>query len=693
MYISYEINGIYIDFFVDENGFLKLLNFSNNKVEESRFYSLDKKVYVPIQLQLTGFNQNSHHGNKYSGTSPADKLKYIEHKYYRNSSGDKLEFLIGYEDIYVRLNYQFYDEIKAVRAYSTVEVKENEYTLEYISSFHLLGISKFGTDSYDENIKLHIPHNTWHGEFQWRINSLKELGMSKVNSFSLKRITYGASGTWSTCGYISMGCIENTSKKEFTMWQVEHNGSWCFELSDMQDDVYFQVSGPTFNEGHFAKKLKPGIAFQTVPVAVSFGDTFEKCAVELTKYRRKIIRNCDDNDKSPVIFNDYMNCLMGDPTSEKLYPLIDAASEVGCKYFCIDAGWFADEMGNEMAWWKEVGLWQPSATRFPEGLVTVLEYISKRDMIPGLWLELEVMGIDCPLAKDWDDDCFFIRNNERIIDNGRFHLDFRNKKVIEHSNNVIDRLVNDYKIGYIKMDYNINGGIGTEIDADSFGDGLLKHNRAYLEWLDNIFTKYPDLVIENCGSGGMRMDYAMLSRHSIQSISDQMKYTQFSRMSAVSAASILPEQSAVWSYPMVGCDREEVVYNMINTMAQRIHQSGHLNVLSIESKNLVKEAIAVYSTYNEKIFKALPFWPNRFPKYCDEWITYGLEFDEYAIVAIWKQNASISEFSVSFEEYGYKNVECIYPSFSSKNEYQLLKGVFNISLEGKYTARLFKFTK
>lgn len=38
-----------------------------------------------------------------------------------------------------------------------------------------------------------------------------------------------------------------------------------------------------------------------------------------------------------VIFNDYMNCLWGHPTAEEEFPLIDAAAEAGCEYFCIDA--------------------------------------------------------------------------------------------------------------------------------------------------------------------------------------------------------------------------------------------------------------------------------------------------------------------------------------------------------------------
>ena len=72
-------------------------------------------------------------------------------------------------------------------------------------------------------------------------------------------------------------------------------------------------------------------------------------------------------------------------------------------------------------------------------------------------------------------------------------------------------MVGEYKVGYIKMDYNVDGLEGTEYLADSPGQGLLEHNRALLSWLDDVLARYPELTIENCGSGGGRMEYAMLS--------------------------------------------------------------------------------------------------------------------------------------------------------------------------------------
>ena len=100
------------------------------------------------------------------------------------------------------------------------------------------------------------------------------------------------------------------------------------------------------------------------------------------------------------------------------------------------------------------------------------------------------MGIKCPKADKVPDNWYFMRHGKRVFDRSRYQLDFRNPEVREHASAVIDRLVTEYGIGYIRMDYNIEPGIGTEVNADSAGDGLLEHNRAYLnglmEFLKNI---------------------------------------------------------------------------------------------------------------------------------------------------------------------------------------------------------------
>lgn len=453
--------------------------------------------------------------------------------------------------------------------------------------------------------------------------------------------------------------------------------------------MYLQLSGPSEIESHWCRVLKKGDSFESVPCAVGVATGgFDNAMGELTKYRRKIRRKNRDNEALGVIFNDYMNCLWGDPTTEKEMPLIDAAHEAGCEYFCIDAGWY-----DKGFWWDGVGQWRESRERFPNGMKEVTDYIRSKNMIPGAWLEIEVMGIKCPMVNEvCDDSWFFTRHGKRVHDRSRYQLDFRNPAVVAHANEVIDRLVTEYGIGYIKMDYNMEPGIGTEQDADSFGDGLLQHQRAYLNWLDGIFKKYPKLIIENCSSGGLRMDYAMLSRYSVQSTSDQDDYKRYCTIAANSPSAVCPEQSAIWSYPMTNGDREEVVFNMINAMLLRIHQSGHLGYIEPERKALVKEAIGVYKTIRNDIKEALPFWSLGTSHFADNWVSLGLRLENKAYLAVWRREGEEDEclLPIDFLKGKDAKISCIYPAFN-QNEFSFCKetGVAKVRLDKEYTARLF----
>ncbi|MFC5404251.1 glycoside hydrolase family 36 protein [Cohnella soli] len=687
-------NGISMIVEITEGGDVRLLHLSSLPADEGNLgIEEERRVRRIVELQVTGEDQNDHHASKYTGTMPGGRLKYVTHRDNRNDNGRKFEVVMEDGTTEVTVHYQFYDGISVIRSWTEVVNRgRNFLPLAYVSSFALTGIAKEGTGTWETKSRLHVPHNTWHGELQWRNHTLPELGLSAANAFSLKRLAYSKSGTWSSADFLPMGCYENTASGTVIGWQIEHNGSWHWEISDASpSQLYLQISGPTENENHWWKNVAPGESFVSVPAAIALVQgRFEQAIGELTRYRRVIRRRNEDNVKLPVIFNDYMNCLFADPTTEKTLPLVDAAAKAGCEYYCIDAGWYAD--GE----WSDVGLWQPSTRRFPGGFQEVLDYIRAKGLIPGLWLELEVMGIHCPLADQVPDEWFFMRHGKRAIDHGRYQLDYRNPEVIRYADEVIDRLVMEYKVGYIKMDYNINAGIGTEVDADSFGDGLLRHNRAYLAWLDRVFARYPDLVIENCGSGGMRMDYALLARHSVQSISDQTDYRKFAAISAASPTAVTPEQSAAWSYPLKEGDEEDVIFNMVNSMLMRIHQSGHLAEIQQDRFELIREGISYYKSIREQIPKALPFWPIGLPKHGDSWLSMGLHTVDKAYVAVWRLQGGSEEIRLPIDGFQGKvlTVRCGYPKREDCSWYwNQQEGVLTVTLPADFTARIFELHK
>jgi|HigsolmetaGSP11D_1036233.scaffolds.fasta_scaffold04654_3 alpha-galactosidase len=686
-------NGICLLLEATAQGDVRLLHFGPDEPEGVEDWPDKTRVkYRLIEVHASGENQDDHHGSKHTGTLPGKRLKLRGITDERNAQGRRLIFHLSDDQTGLNVHYhmQFFDGVPIVRIWSELcNAGKEPIGLEYVSTFALYGVDKEGSLHRNRKMRLHIPHHTWYGEAQWRSYRLSDLGLDHVNEFSMKRLPFSNTGTWSSSQFAPMGFLANEETGTGLVWQIEHNGSWHWEISDMADQLYIQLSGPTEAENHWWKSLKPGQSFVTVPAAVGAikGD-IGQAIMEMTRYRRLIRRENEDNQRLPVIFNDYMNCLFGDPTTGKLIPLIDAAAEAGCEYFCIDCGWYSDG-----EWWDGVGEWLPSSRRFPGGIEQVLQYIRSKGMVPGLWLEIEVMGIHCRLASRLPDHWFFMRHGKRVIDHGRYQLDFRNPDVREYADSIIDRLVNDYGVGYIKMDYNINAGIGTDQGADSAGDGLLEHNRAYLKWLDHVFARYPDLVIENCGSGGMRMDYALLSRHSIQSTSDQTDYVKNAVIAAASASLVTPEQAAVWSYPLRDGDREEVIMNMVNAMLLRIHQSGHLAELSPERLELVKEAIRCYKQIRCHIAEGLPVWPLGLPRFDDPWISFGIRHADKWLIAVWRMADSSSSCTLPLPELSGKDVRIrvAYPAIHDAEwTWEKEDGRLQIRFPNPHSARLFE---
>lgn len=150
-----------------------------------------------------------------------------------------------------------------MRSFAEVEnICTENIGLEYISSFCMYG---FGFE------KLWLCHNAWCRELEWRKYAPAELGYSHINEASTKRICISNTGTWSTKEFMPMGIIENTNESIF--WQIEQNGSWNFEISDIKNVNYLKLSGPSEQENGWWKNLKPKECFKTAAASVAFSDS------------------------------------------------------------------------------------------------------------------------------------------------------------------------------------------------------------------------------------------------------------------------------------------------------------------------------------------------------------------------------------------------------------------------------------
>lgn len=494
-------------------------------------------------------------------------------------------------------------------------------------------------------------YNDWLGEGRWSTEVLRgpyfpELAAHFTHHNPRGELAFTSTGTWSTGRNLPVAGLISPEDEVAWVWEIEHNGGWRWEIGEDHADGYFALSGPTDADHQWVEVLDPGDSFEAVPVTIAVASDFTGAIAELTQYRRSARRAHPDNRAMPVVFNDYMNTLNGDPTTQKLLPLIDVAAAAGAETFVIDAGWYDDNHD----WWDSVGEWKPSTNRFSRGLGEVIDHITSRGMTPGLWLEPEVVGVRSPVADSLPFDAFLSRHGERVVEQNRYHLDLRHPAAIAHLNEVIDRLVDDFGVGFFKLDYNINPGAGTDRATDSVGAGLLEHNRAHLAWIDSVLDRHPSLVLENCGSGAMRHDFAMLSRMQLQSTSDQQDFMKYPPIAAAAPLSMMPEQAASWAYPQPEMSLEEASFCLATGLLGRFYLSGYLNRMSQEQRDLVGEAVRANKELRSMIAEALPFWPLGLPEWDAPWTALGLATSTSRYITVWNRSEQEQEIDLQLPD-------------------------------------------
>jgi len=687
--LSFNDMHIYFEVLKDDSVRLLSLGLSHkNSLAEG-----EKGLYRPVEIQVLGEDQNGHHGLKNCETSFGISSKYVAHEIKEHPLGKELLLTTRSSSLEVKTHYLFCSSSHTLVEWNEVKnISEKDIRLEYVSSFLEYGLGKRGSEDPYKKLYFHTPHNSWHVEAQWERDSFRHLGLYNGNhNTNFKRIVLNNTGSWSTKEYLPMCVVEDAETNDFELIQIEETGSWHLEVADAVDTIYLAASGPTHFDNDWTFPLKPGESYIGSKASVSFGHSFEEVVQEITKYRRLIVRPSLDHKEMPVIYNDYMHCLWDKQSEDLVLPLVKSAKEAGADLFVMDAGWFA--LGS--TWWDILGVWEEEKGNWPHGLRYVCDKIHEAGMKVGLWIEIEAMGIDCPLYKKLPKDWFFQIDNEVVVEHHRAMLDFSNPEVYRYAMETMDRLITAYGLDYIKNDYNTDAGVGNDRYSSSFGEGLTRHYMAFVRWIEELLDKHPNLTLENCASGGSRMDYKLLSLCPIQSTSDQTDYRLYPYLAGNVLTAATPEQAAVWSYPNdvlhkdIVRSPESVALNMVNAMLGRIHLASDLSLLSKEEMELVKEGVKIIKSHNEWKKTALPIYPNGISHWGDEVVINGLIGKGKILLTVTNLSGALKEISVDLRPYHVKDLRLSYPSFL-KTAYTFENGILKTSLPAEASGRLFE---
>ncbi|MFF8186846.1 glycoside hydrolase family 36 protein [Microbacterium sp. NPDC016588] len=589
----------------------------------------DATAAHPIVEVFTTSEHRSRAALGYIGSVSGERLRYLDH------TQSDAELRVRQRDAVLGLVVETRWRLRGPRGLQVDHLIRNDgarpVALAAVPSLSLATPASARTGRYT----LHWGASEWLGESAWQqrplAELLRDLSLPVHGQDARGRFAVTSRGGWSTGSVLPTGILEDEAGATLT-WQIEVTAGWSWELIQLREATALRALGPTDAENQARVVLAPGDEFRTVPAGLAVGRDRDHAVAALTAYRRALRVRRPVDDALPVVYNDYMNTLMGQPSTEALLPLIAHAARAGAEYFCIDAGWFTDET----SYWTSIGRWREAPTRFRGGLHSVLDEIRAHGMRPGIWLEPEIVGEDSDIVDEFPADAWMQRDAHPIVEQGRRHLDLRHPAARAHLDDAVDHLVREYGIDYFKLDYNIDPGVGTDLGADP-GAGLLAHGRELREWLLAAQERHADVLFENCASGAMRMDYALLSVAHIQSTSDQQDAVTGAVIAATAPLSIAPEQAGNWAYPAAEMSDGEAHVTLVSGLLGRLYLAGHLDRLSDDRFTLVQDAVRLHRQERLRLNRSVPVWPLGIPQWDDDLLALGLVDAGRTLLGVWSR--------------------------------------------------------
>lgn len=615
-------------------------------------------------------------------------------------------------------HYEIYGEV--IRQYNEIKnLTEDEKVLTNATSA-MISVPYKGLIPWndDRRFKLHICKAAWSSESQWHSGSLTDFGLCPMRLLEEglqgpAKVTISSKGSWSTGTYYPIVILEDLEKGETYFMEHEGGLSWKINLGVFAEELVIDCGSADIHHDGFFKKLGKDDSFTTT--SAIYGKVqggFDEAVKELTRYKRAVTKRRWKTGIPLVGYNVFMGAIYGIPNETNLKKLIPAAAKLGCEVFCIDAGWYRERIQPNF----QMGDYTPCDHIFGEnGLEGIIKMISDYGMIPGLWFEFEAAGVGSAAAKLNGDT--MLKRNGKIISADRGFFDLTNEELRNHLLNEVDRV---YKMGvrYIKNDYNYSTGIGVG-SADKYNENERIRDKAICDFIDELYKRYPDMIIENCGSGGMREDNGTLSHFHLQSTSDQEIYYNYASIAASTNAIMPPEKAANWANPYFlgeeeyeefdkgentdylidrNLDGEATIFSMINGMVGVPLISGRIDYFDQLNFDLAKEAVDCYKEIREDMAKSYAVYPTGTELMGKRsYITMGLMNEEKTkmYLSIWKVNAPDDEVMVDLSKYisGDADVKMIYPKNDEKCSYRYAKAIKKLTVKmekAKYMARLFE---
>ena len=507
--------------------------------------------------------------------------------------------------------------------------------LEMFESFSLGELSPYLEGDGHGQMEVYRLRSVWSQEGRLECVDLEDLQLEPAwDPHAVRCERYGQAGSMPVNKFFPFGTVRDKANGIFWGAQIAHPASWQMELYRKDDGLAFSGGLADRDFGHWMKKVGPGETFRTPQAIVSVcaTDSIDVFTERLTRAGWESVSQAPDPEQDlPIVFNEYCTT-WGCPSEENIREILKVIQNKGFGYFVIDCGWYKE---SGVPWDISMGDYQESRELFLDGLKAAADAIREAHMIPGIWFEIENVG---RAAKAYQNTEHLVKKDGKVLTSYfRRFWDMVDPWVQDY---LTDRVIGTLKkcgFGYMKMDHNETMGIGCD-GAESLGEGLRRNQEAAMEFIEKVKRQVPGIVLENCASGGHRLEPSMMAATSMASFSDAHECVEIPVIAANLHRCILPRQSQIWAVIRKEDSLQRIAYSMANTFLGRMCISGDVTELSPEQWDMIDRGMEFYRKISPIIKDGQshrygpPIKSARHPKGWQGLLRVGANGEAYAVV-------------------------------------------------------------
>jgi hypothetical protein len=395
---------------------------------------------------------------------------------------------------------------------------------------------------------------------------------------------------------------------------IEFSGRTRITLERTRASVK-SVLGLDPDPGPFKTRLEPGGSFETPIVFLgAFDGGPDGAGNQLRPWVRAVLGN-------PLTWKDPQYPLMvnnswgsGMAVDEALaVKMIAESKELGLEMFHIDAGWF-----------RGVGDWYPSPTKFPHGLAAIADEAHRQGLRFGIWTDWTQAALDTapgalnvrdPIVRDWM--VTDLKPDWKPEDFKGHTIDIGVPAAHDYAAKEVKRIVDDYHLDMLEHDgYLVAQGCVREdhphappdrstmrVIHDWGLDFVLASNstdvsynavRAYYDIYEKTRREHPGLLFEVCNDGGRMVDFGSAAHADYFSITDTYdplsNRRAFYDTSYVLPAAMLESYVEKWPTPKP----ENFLYMLRSGMMGWVTIMMDTTAWSAEQHEAARRAFALY---------------------------------------------------------------------------------------------------